>query len=213
VSTTTTEPTTQTGAEPGTNNGGQTGGAPVAQPQTGNDDKTFSQQAVNALIGARLKEARQQWEKEQKDAAETAEAEKRGEYEKVLAKERERAEKAEQKATDVERTANERVIKGEIRSVATELHFADPADAYRFINLDDVALDQATGEPTNVRQLLSDLIDPKKGNKAYLVGGAGQQNGNRQPIPGTPNASQITLDEFKQQEKERALRSGKYSAL
>ncbi len=56
---TTTEPTTQTGEAPGTNNGGAPGGAPAAQPQAGNDEKTFNQSQVNGIIGARLREERQ----------------------------------------------------------------------------------------------------------------------------------------------------------
>lgn len=204
MSTTTTDPTTQTGTVPGTNEGGQTGSAPPAQPQ-GGDDKTFSQQAVNALIGARLKEARQQWEKDQKDAAETAEAERRGDYETALAKEREKAAAAERERDETKRLANERIIRSEIRSIATELRFADPADAYRFVDMAAVNVDDA-GEPTNVKALLEKLAK----DKPYLLGGAPQGGAH---IPGTPNASQMTQDEFRAQEKERALRSGKYAAL
>lgn len=204
MSVSTTEPIAQTGT-PGQQGGEGQGSAPPAQQQGGNDEKTFNQQAVNALIGARLKEARQQWEKDQKDAAETAEAEKRGDYEKALAREREKAAAAEERAAATERTARERIVRSEIRSVATELKFADPADAWRFVNPDDVTVSDA-GEPTNVTALVEKLAK----EKPYLVGAVPQGGA---PIPGTPNASQLTQEEFRQQEKERALRSGKYSAL
>lgn len=202
---TTTEPTTQTGEAPGTNNGGAPGGAPAAQPQAGNDEKTFNQSQVNGIIGARLREERQKWEQEQKDAAETAEAEKRGEYEKVLAKERERADKAEAERQAAEQTMRDRIIRAEIRSVATELRFADPADAYRFVDMAAVTLDEATGDPTNVKALLEKLAK----DKPYLVGG--QQGGAH--IPGTPTATGLSQEQFRADEERRMRESGRYAAI
>jgi hypothetical protein len=209
MSVTTTEPTAQTGEVPGDSNSGAQGGAPAAQSQAGNDaqDRTFSQQAVNALIGSRLKEARQQWEKDQKDAAETAEAEKRGDYEKALSKERERAAAAERRMEEIERAARERILASEIRSVAVELGFANPSLAHRLVDPAAVTFDEESGEPKNVRALLEKLAK----DEPYLVGGQ-QQNGTA-AIPRTPNGTTITRDQFHQQERERALRSGRYSAL
>lgn len=209
MSVTTTEPTAHTGEVPGDSNSGAQGGAPAAQSQAGNEsqDRTFSQQAVNALIGSRLKEARQQWERDAKDAAERKQAEEQGEWQKLADKEKARAEAAEAKVSEIERTARERILASEIRSVAAELHFANPSLAHRLVDPAAVAFDEETGEPKNVRALLEKLAK----DEPYLVGGE-RQNGTA-AIPRTPNGTTITRDQFHQQERERALRSGRYSAL
>lgn len=204
---TTTEPIAQTGT-PGQQGSEGQGGAPATQPQAGNDqqDKTFSQQAVNALIGSRLKEARAQWEKEQRDAAETAEAEKRGEYEKVLTKERERADRVE---ADLKAERDGRMrdrAHHAVQVAARDLGFADPDDAFRFLETEAVEWD-ANGNPTNIKALLDKLAK----DKPYLLGGTAATG--TAPIPRTPNGTQITREQFHAQEKERALRSGKYSPL
>lgn len=205
MSVTTTEPTTQTGAEPGTNNGGAQGGAPVAQPQTGNDDKTFTQHQVSAIVGARLKEAQAKWEKDQKDAADTAEAEKRGEYETVIAKERDRATKAEADL-EAEREARRRDrVESAIQIAAQGLGFHDAEDAISRIELSQVTFGD-DGKPKNVLALVTKLAE----DKPYLIA-TGQQGSEH--IPRTPNGSTMTQEEFRAQEKDRALRSGKYSSL
>lgn len=205
MSATITEPIAQTGT-PGQQGGEGQGSAPPAQQQGGNEDRTFSQQAVNALIGSRLKEARAQWEQAAKDATETAEAEKRGEYEKVIAKERERADAEKKRADDVEDAARRRILQSEIRSVAVELRFANPSVAYRLIDATQVEFDEA-GEPKNVKALLEKLAK----DEPYLV--ASDQQGGNAAIPRTPNGTTMTQEQFREQERQKALRSGKYSAL
>ncbi len=76
--------------------------------------------------------------------------------------------KAEQRAAEAERRANEagqRVIRTEMKLAAARAGLINPDLASRLIDSDKIALDE-NGEPTNLDTLVSDLI---KANP-YLVG-------------------------------------------
>lgn len=68
-----------------------------------------------------------------------------------------------QEAKDVAAKAQAKVRKANLRSEAMEqaakLKFKSPAVAARLIDLDDVEWDEEEDEPTNVKQLLKDLLD------------------------------------------------------
>lgn len=132
----------QTGQTPGTNEGGATGGTTASTPNqsgtgqaqqgTGQAQATpaqqaatvpamLSQEAVNALIGSRLAEARTSWENDAKATAERKEAEAKGEWEKVATTERTRAEKAEAEVATLKRSILVRDIAAK-HNLPAEMH-------------------------------------------------------------------------------------------
>lgn len=82
------------------------------------------------------------------------------------------------KAEQIEARARQRVIRSEVRVVASELGFADPSDAHRFLDDDAIELDD-DGEPKNVKALLEKLAK----DKSYLLKteGAGSAGPPRTP--------------------------------
>jgi hypothetical protein len=211
MSVTTTTTPAQTGEEPGTNNGGVTGGTTAtAQNTSGTDQQqaspSFTQHQVNAYLGARIKEERAKWEKEAQDAAERAEAEKNGEYQKLLTKAEQKAADAEAKLAQIEQSARARVLKSEIRSVAVELGFANPAVAFRLVDADAVDFDAETGEPLNVKKLLEQLAK----DEPYLV----KQAGSGAHIPPTARGSNLTpeqaMDANANERYDALKKSGRY---
>ncbi len=213
MSVTTTVATPQT-AQAGEQTGGGAGSTPTAQPESGGIQFTPEQQtAIDRLITERL--ARQKAtiegqtnaarEKSEREAAEQK-AKEQGEYQKLAESEKQRAEAAEQKAKEIEERTRTRIVRSEIRSVATEMQFSYPDDVPRLIDAEAITFDDE-GEPTNIKALLTQLAK----DRPLLIAGA-QQGGNA-AIPRTPNGTTITQEQFREQEKERALRSGRYAAL
>ena len=77
-----------------------------------------------------------------------------------------------------------RAIRSEIRVQAAGLGFADPDDAWRFIDADAIETDE-DGEPKNARKLLEDLLKAKP----YLARPSGNStNGGPPPSP-KPNGA------------------------
>lgn len=207
-----TDTSTQTGEGPGNSNSGTTGqGTP---PVTGG--KTFTQDDVNRIIQERLAEQQRKYEekanKDRERERETVEAEQErrrleaeGKYKEAAEKADERARKAEQELANERAAARQRVVKSEIRSVAAELRFADPGDAYRFLDLAAVEVND-DGEPVNVRTLLDALAK----EKPYLVK---SEQGDRPGLPRTPNGDGARLSEAElaQQNMAAQLRTGRYA--
>jgi hypothetical protein len=142
----------------------------------------------------------------QEREAEEQRAKQQGEWQK-LAETAQRERDEERQRAETERTARlQDRAHHAVQIAARDLGFTDPDDAFRFIETGIIEWD-ANDRPTNVKPLLERLAK----EKPYLLGGQ-QQNGNA-AIPRTPNGTTITRDQFHQQERERALRSGRYSAL
>lgn len=205
-----TDAAAQTGT-PGRNDSTAQGSPPATQTQSG--EKTFSQADLDNIIKERLAkqketmegQARAEREKADREATE-AKAREQGEYQKLAESEKARAEAAEAKAAEIEDRTRQRIVKSEIRALATEMQFAYPDDVPRLIDADAITFDD-DGEPTNIKALLERLAKDRP-----LLIANGQQGGNA-AIPRTPNGTTITADQFREQEKQKALRSGKYSAL
>ena len=102
--------------------------------------------------------------------------------------------KAEQTATDREAQVKQRLIRAEVRIVATELGFTDPSDAYKVADLSSVEIDDE-GQVTGVKKVLEKLAK----DKPYLLqagsaanrglgtpprgGSGGKSKGPTEPVP------------------------------
>lgn len=165
----------------GSNNNPPPNTPPANQAGSGSGDESqFSEQArltIQKLRGE-LKDA-----KAGSKRADDLQA-KLDEYEKGQLSEKERLERerdeARNKATETETRARQRVIRSEVRVVASELGFADPSDAHRFLDDDAIELDE-DGEPKNVKALLEKLAK----DKPYLLKSEGGTNG----VPPTPRGN------------------------
>lgn len=130
------------------------------------------------------------------------------EYEKGQLSEKERLERerdeARTKATDAEAKARQRVIRSEVRVVASDLGFADPSDAHRFLDDDAIELDD-DGEPKNVKALLEKLSK----DKPYLLKA---KDGGTTGVPGTPRSSGApNHNDLVATSKDELKKSGRYS--
>lgn len=83
-------------------------------------------------------------------------------------------EDSDRKANEAMTKANQRLIKAEVIAKSSSLNIIDSAAAYKLISLDDVEIDEETGEITGVEDALKDLIE----DKPYLL--KANQNQNRQ---------------------------------
>ena len=153
-----------TGSDPGTGGGaGGTGGA--GDGGKGGEAKTFRQEDVDRIVADRLKRQKEQFgdvEELRRKAADwdKAQAESQSELEKANA----RAAKAEEDRLRFETTANERLIRGEVKGEAGAMGFVDPEAAYLLLDRSEVAIGDA-GEVTGVKEALEALAKAKP----YLV--------------------------------------------
>jgi hypothetical protein len=144
-----------TNAQPTDNAPG--GGQQPAQAE----QRTFTQAELDAAIRDRLQRQRDKYadyDKLKADAEKlaTIEAANKTEAEKLA----ERVQKAEQAAQDATSKARARILAAELRAVATELGFTDPADAGRL--LDAAALEvNDNGEVPGLKDALSKLAEAK----------------------------------------------------
>lgn len=83
-------------------------------------------------------------------------------------------EDSDRKASEAMTKANQRLIKAEVIAKSSSLNIIDSAAAYKLISLDDVEIDEETGEITGIEDALKDLIE----DKPYLL--KTNQNQNRQ---------------------------------
>lgn len=82
--------------------------------------------------------------------------------------------------TAAEQKSRDRVIRSEVRVLASELNFADPSDAHAFLDVSGIEFDD-DGEPKGIKKLLEDLAKAKP----YLLKPANGTTG----VPGTPRAN------------------------
>ncbi len=164
---------------------------------------------AQSMIGDLRKEnadrrKREQATEDQRKRDEEAAAVKQGEWQTVAEKAQAERDVERQKREEVERATRERLIRAEIRSVATEMQFANPTVAHRLIDLAAVQTDDA-GEPQNVKALLDALAK----DEPYLV----KQAGGGAFIPPTARGATPQTHDQAVAERVKELRaSGRYIA-
>lgn len=146
-------------------NAGGTGGNEPQDPADGKQDpskqeptpkleeKTFTQTDVDSIIQKRLARERKQWEtqlEEEKKKAAMTEAER-------LKAEKEEAEK---KAQDAMRTANERLVRAEVKQLCVDLNIVDSDAAYALMDRENVEVKE-DGSIAGVKEALEKLVDAK----------------------------------------------------
>lgn len=161
---------------------------------------------AQSLIGDLRKESAERRKavsaaEEQKRKDEEAAAVKQGEWRTVAEKAQAERDAAEAKAAATEVAARERVVRTEIRALATSMGFNDPADAHRFLDLTAVEMD-AAGEPKNLQALLDALAKAKP----YLVKATTTRTLAPTSAGSTPTASDVL-----QQDVQATLQTGRYS--
>lgn len=151
----TTEGTSQTAGEAGKSTQDGTTGTGTATQNAGTTEKSFTQADVDRIVKERLasEQERQRKRNDEEDAK------KRGDYEKVAATEREKAENA------LTRYKN-RAAQAEVATLAGRLQIVDGETALALIQ-GKIEFD-ADGEPTNVEKLLAELVK----TKPFLVKGS-----------------------------------------
>lgn len=168
--------------------GGSTGGAPEGQGAGGQPapGASFTQEQVNEIVRKRLeREAAKFADYDAHKAA--AEELKKLRQAQLSDQERSaaRATELEQKLADAQSsetqlrmTIAERLIRAEVASVARDLEFADPDDAWRLADLAEVKAD----DELNVdRALVKKALEKLAKDKPYLL-----KAGGGAPRPGTP---------------------------
>ncbi len=129
------------------------------------------------------------------------------EYEKAQLGEKERLERerdeANAKAVKAEATARERLIRAEVRIVANELGFADPSDAWRFLDISSIELDD-DGEPKDVKPSLEKLLK----DKPYLAK-ADDKTGTKAP-PKQNGSNHLSREEQVAAAKKQLAESGRF---
>jgi len=122
------------------------------------DEKLFSQEQLDSVIGKRLAKEKKAWDKakkEEEDKAKLSETDR-------LKLEKADAEKA---SADVLKTANERLAKAVVMTKAVALKIVDPDAAYTLMDKTDVDVSDS-GKVTGIDEALAKLIK----DKPYLIG-------------------------------------------
>lgn len=108
------------------------------------------------------------------------------------------------KLDQAEQKSRDRVIRSEVRVIASELGFADPSDAHRFLDVSGIEFDD-DGEPKGIKKLLEDLAKAKP----YLIKSTGNGTSG---VPGSPRPTgQSNHQELVTQTKDELKKSGRYS--
>jgi hypothetical protein len=117
-------------------------------------------------INKRMKAAEAELAKQRKatEDAKTAELAEKQEYEKLYQTETQKAASLAKQLADLQAAAQLDRIRTAVESEARKAGFTEPADAYLFLSLDAVEMDDA-GKPKGVEKLVKDLAQ----NKPYLV--------------------------------------------
>ena len=154
------------------------------QQQTG---KTFSQEDLDSIIAKRLSRERKDWEakmEEEKKKATMTEAER-------YKSEKEQVEK---KLKDVMQSANEKLLKAEVKSACIDLGIVDAEAAFLLMDKTDLISDD--GSMADVRKPLEALLATKPYLKAQQQTQVNVPNlpGNNSITPANNNS--LTLDQL-----------------
>ncbi|MFN2465391.1 MAG: hypothetical protein ABR598_03895 [Candidatus Dormibacteria bacterium] len=103
----------------------------------------------------------------------------------------------ERQKEEFERERVQTRVRNAIESGARKADFADPEDAHRFIDLEDVEYDKE-GQPKNIKKLLDELLE----KRPYLAGAAA---GGGTSHPGTRQTSQSAAPDL----MDRFIRGGR----
>lgn len=99
--------------------------------------------------------------------------------------------------------ATDRAVKAEVKSVARDLKFRDPADALRLVDLADLADDDGNVDDAEVTKALKKIAK----DKPYLIGGgaSGPSGGDFASGTGAKgDASSSSIDDFRKARRTRA---------
>lgn len=130
--------------------GGGTGGRD-------DDDKLFTQAELNDIVRSRLNRAEKKWKDEM-------EAEKKKAAMSEADRLKAEKEEAEQKATAATDRANQRLIRAEVISVATEMNIVDPEAAFALMDKDGITVED-DDSVKGVKKSLTVLVK----SKPYLI--------------------------------------------
>lgn len=100
------------------------------------------------------------------------------------------------------KAATDRAVKAEVRSVARDLKFRDPADALRLVDLSELADDDGEVDDAAVTKALKKIAK----DKPYLIGGgtSGPSGGDFAGGTGAKNdTSSMSVDDFRKARKRR----------
>lgn len=142
-------------------------------------------------------------EREQRKAAEKAakaNATKAAKLDEIEAANKTEAEKLQAKAEQAEKkakAATDRAVKAEVRSVARDLKFVDPADALRLVDLSELADDDGEVDEAAVTKALKKVAK----DKPYLLKGEGGASGG--DFTGSPGAAASIDQQIADAEKNR----------
>lgn len=103
----------------------------------------------------------------------------------------------------------ERVIRSEIKSMATTLGIIDPAVAAKLIDWADIEYDENTGDPTNVEDLLKELLK----DKPYLAGKVQSQSRVTSTNPSRSSVEGSDIDTLVKKASQGKLSDEQYAAL
>lgn len=137
---------------------GADGGAPTprAQHDVQSVDNLTHEDALAALKAARAEAA-----ENRRKAAELDVLKRKLEDEKLS--ESERLQKAHAEAlariAELERAQRDQFLRGEVRGEAATLGLPNPDKAWKLISLDAIVVDEATGAPKNIHELLAQALD------------------------------------------------------
>jgi hypothetical protein len=177
-------------------------GAPPAKPEEGAPPETGQLTLTQAQFDARMKKAREAWEKEAKEAADKANL---TEVERLKAEKQE----AEGKVTQAQQAANQRLIKAEAKIQAQALGVkADRLAMFlKNVDLDDIDVDD-NGEPDEkaikaaVEATLA-LLPEFKGSTAPPAGSSGgEHNGAAGKVWTKAEVAALSVEDFEKHEAE-----------
>ncbi len=150
----------------GNNNDGGSGGQQQQQGQPNAGGKTFTQAELDQIIKDRLDREREKYKDFDALKSKAAEFDKLQDANKSeLEKAQETARKAEEKGAAALSAANERLVRAEVKLIASQMGIIDPDAALALMDRSAVKVNDA-GEVEGVKAALDKLVK----DKAYLLG-------------------------------------------
>jgi hypothetical protein len=127
-------------------------------------ERRFTQAELDAIVRDRLERERQSAERKadaDRKKAEEAAAAQRGEYQRLAEERGQKLTELQQQLAERERTSREATVRYEVRVLASDLGFADPSDAPRFLDLAGVEFDDSGAITTDLKALLEAVLKAK----------------------------------------------------
>lgn len=161
-------------------------------PPAGGGGQTFTQAELERILGERLAREREKYKDYEDLKKKAAEFDKWQEAQKSdLQKAQEAAKKAQEERDRALATANERLIKAEVKAIAVELGLVDADAAYALMDRSGVKV-KDDGSVEGVKAALEALLKAKP----YLKGAAKPGSVGVGTNPGAGNAGQSNMNTF-----------------